>query len=92
MCSTRHSSPSSSPSSGDARQTRTGSPRSPAPAGQQNDRSIRRSTAVALASVSSAAASLVRRLDECVADDLAERLGPDRVADQPLTHSQLIAR
>jgi hypothetical protein len=46
----------------------------------QNDRSIRRSTAVALASVSSAAASLVRRLDQCVADDLAERLGPDRVA------------
>jgi hypothetical protein len=45
-----------------------------------NDRSFRRSTAVALASVSSAAASLVRRLDECVADDLAERLGPDRVA------------
>jgi hypothetical protein len=46
----------------------------------QNDRSIRRSTAVALASISSAAASLVRRLDQCVADDLAERLGPDRVA------------
>ena len=46
----------------------------------QNDRSIRRSTAVALASVSSAAASLARRLDQCVADDLAERLGPDRVA------------
>ena len=46
----------------------------------QNDRSIRRSTAVALASLSSAAASLVRRLDQCVADDLAERLGPDRVA------------
>ncbi len=46
----------------------------------ENDRSFRRSTAVALASVSSAAASLVRRLDECVADDLAERLGPDRVA------------
>jgi len=46
----------------------------------QNDRSFRRSIAVALASVSSAAASLVRRLDQCVADDLAERLGPDRVA------------
>jgi hypothetical protein len=46
----------------------------------QNDRSIRRSIAVALASVSSAAAALVRRLDQCVADDLAERLGPDRVA------------
>jgi hypothetical protein len=46
----------------------------------ENDRSFRRSTALALASVSSAAASLVRRLDECVADDLAERLGPDRVA------------
>jgi len=46
----------------------------------QTDRSIRRSTAVALATVSSAAAALVRRLDQCVADDLAERLGPDRVA------------
>jgi hypothetical protein len=46
----------------------------------QTERSIRRSTAVALASISSAAASLVRRLDQCVADDLAERLGPDRVA------------
>ena len=46
----------------------------------QNDRSIRRSTAVALASVSSAAASLVRRLDQCVADDLAARLGPDQIA------------
>jgi hypothetical protein len=37
-------------------------------------RSIRRSTAVALASISSVAASAVRRLDECVADDLADRL------------------
>jgi hypothetical protein len=46
----------------------------------ENERSIRRSTAVALASLSSATASLVRRLDACVADDLAERLGPDRVA------------
>lgn len=43
-------------------------------------RSIRRSTALALASVSSAAASVVRRLDDCVADDLAERLGPDGLA------------
>jgi hypothetical protein len=43
-------------------------------------RSIRRSTAVALASISSAAASAVRRLDECVANDLAERLGPDGLA------------
>jgi hypothetical protein len=50
-------------------------------AGQpENNRSIRRSTAVALASISTAAASLVRRLDECIADDLAERLGSDRVA------------
>lgn len=46
----------------------------------ENDRSFRRSTAIALASLSSATASLVRRLDACVADDLAERLGPDRVA------------
>jgi hypothetical protein len=46
----------------------------------EKDRSIRRSTAVALASISATAASLVRRLDDCVADDLAERLGPDRVA------------
>ena len=43
-------------------------------------RSIRRSTAVALASISSVAASAVRRLDECVADDLAERLRPDEFA------------
>ncbi len=40
-------------------------------------RSIRRSAAVAFASISSATASVVRRLDECVAADLAERLGPD---------------
>ena len=46
----------------------------------ENSRSIRRSTAVALASISTVAASLVRRLDECVADDLAERLNPDRIA------------
>jgi len=46
----------------------------------ENNRSIRRSTAVALASISTAAATLVRRLDECVADDLADRLGSDRVA------------
>jgi hypothetical protein len=43
-----------------------------------NDRSIRRSTAVVFASLSAAAASLVRRLDQCVADDLAERLGSNR--------------
>ncbi len=46
----------------------------------KKERSIRRSTAVALASISTAAASLVRRLDRRVADDLAKRLGPDRVA------------
>ena len=46
----------------------------------KTDRSFRRSTAVAFASLSSAAAALVRRLDDRVADDLAERLGPDRVA------------
>jgi hypothetical protein len=37
---------------------------------------VRRTTAVALASVSSGAASLARRLDSRVAD----RLGPDRLA------------
>ena len=45
-----------------------------------SSRSLRRSTAVALASISSVAASAVRRLDECVADDLAERLRPDGFA------------
>ena len=45
-----------------------------------NGRSIRRSTAIALASISSVAASAARRLDECVADDLAERLGPNGLA------------
>jgi hypothetical protein len=40
-------------------------------------RSIRRSVAVGLASISSAAASATRRLDKRVADDLAERLGPE---------------
>jgi hypothetical protein len=45
-----------------------------------NDRSIRRSAAVAFASISSFAAFAARRLDECVAADLAERLGPDRMA------------
>jgi hypothetical protein len=44
-----------------------------------NRRSIRRSTAVALASISSAAASAVRRLDECVANDLADRLEADGI-------------
>jgi hypothetical protein len=39
-----------------------------------SSQSLRRSIAVALASISSAAASAVRRLDECVADDLAQRL------------------
>lgn len=43
-------------------------------------RSIRRSAAVVLASISSVAASAVRRLDECVADDLAERLGQNGLA------------
>ena len=47
---------------------------------KENDGSFRRSTAVVLAALSSASASLVRRLDARVADDLAERLGPDRVA------------
>jgi hypothetical protein len=45
----------------------------------KNTRSIRRSVAVGLASISSFAASATRRLDECVADDLAERLGPERL-------------
>ena len=43
-------------------------------------RSIRRSVAVAFASISAVAASAARRLDECVADDLAERLGPNGLA------------
>lgn len=43
----------------------------------KNTRSIRRSVALGFASISSAAASATRRLDECVADDLAERLGPE---------------
>ena len=46
----------------------------------KKERSIRRSTAVFLASISSAAAAAVRRLDDCVADDLATRLGPEQVA------------
>jgi hypothetical protein len=41
---------------------------------------IRRTSAVVLASVSSVAASVVRRLDSRVADELAERLGPERLA------------
>ncbi len=45
-----------------------------------SSRSIRRSIAVALASISSAAASAARRLDKCVADDLAERLGSNGLA------------
>jgi hypothetical protein len=45
-----------------------------------SQRSIRRSIAVGFASISSVAASAARRLDECVADDLAERLGPNGVA------------
>ena len=48
----------------------------------KKDRSIRRSIAVLLASISSGSASVVRRLDDCVADDLARRLGPARVASQ----------
>jgi hypothetical protein len=46
----------------------------------ENGRSIRRSAAVAFASISSAAASAARRLDQRVATELAERLGPDGVA------------
>ena len=45
-----------------------------------NRGSIRRSVAVGFASISSVAASAARRLDECVADDLAERLGPNGFA------------
>jgi hypothetical protein len=45
-----------------------------------DSRSIRRSTAAALASISSAAAAVARRLDERVAADLAERLGRDDLA------------
>lgn len=43
----------------------------------KSTRSIRRSVAVGFASISSAAASATRRLDKHVADDLAERLGPE---------------
>lgn len=43
-------------------------------------RSIRRPVAVALASISSAAAAAARRLDQRVADDLAERLGTNGLA------------
>ena len=46
----------------------------------KKERSIRRSSAVVLASISSAAASAVRKLDQRVADDLAQRLGPEQVA------------
>lgn len=45
-----------------------------------SSRSIRRSIARGLASISSVAASATRRLDECVADDLAERLGSNGLA------------
>ncbi len=44
------------------------------------ERSIRRPIAVALASISSAAASAARRLDHGVADDLDRRLGPNGLA------------
>jgi hypothetical protein len=50
-------------------------------AGRRDDfRSLRRSIAGALASISSAAAAAARRLDQRVAADLAERLGPDQLA------------
>jgi hypothetical protein len=39
------------------------------------DRSVRHATALAVAALSRASAALVRRLDECVADDLAARFG-----------------
>ena len=45
-----------------------------------NRRSIRRSVAVGFASISLRTASAARRLDECVADDLVERLGPNGFA------------
>jgi hypothetical protein len=41
---------------------------------------VRRASAIVLASLSTAAASVARRLDSRVADDLAERLGPERLA------------
>jgi hypothetical protein len=40
-----------------------------------SDRSFRRSVAVALATLSRGSAAIVRRLDECVADQLADDLG-----------------
>jgi Trp operon repressor len=39
------------------------------------DRSIRHRVAVAVATISRLSAGLVRRLDECVADDLASTIG-----------------
>ena len=45
-----------------------------ATANQDRDRSTRRTAAVALAAVSRLVAGTVRRLDACVADDLAESL------------------
>ena len=41
----------------------------------ESDRSIRHRTALILASISRGSAAVVRRLDECVADDLAESFG-----------------
>ncbi len=46
----------------------------------ESRRSIRRSIAAGLASISSAAASAARRLDEHVAADLAERIGTNELA------------
>ena len=45
-----------------------------------SQRSIRRPIAVALASISSVAASAARRLDHGVAEDLDRRLGPNGLA------------
>jgi hypothetical protein len=50
-------------------------------AGQpESDRSFRHRTALLLASISRGSAAVVRRLDECVADDLAESFGSETFA------------
>jgi hypothetical protein len=48
--------------------------------GQHRDGSTRRSLAVALAAVGRLVGGTVRRLDACVADDLAESLGRENLA------------
>jgi hypothetical protein len=51
-----------------------------APAREGRESSTRRSLAVLLAALSRLSASAARRLDECVADDLAETFRPETLA------------